>query len=59
MRIITTTCQHCGTILAGNLLVDERTMTCPGPACDAVVAFDDLPEDDRSYLLDNPEQVDR
>lgn len=53
MRIITYECPACGTIVAGNVLERHRAMKCPGLACEAVLRFDDLEEDDQSYLIDH------
>ncbi|MFB6188834.1 MAG: hypothetical protein ABEI57_03025 [Halapricum sp.] len=54
MRIITTTCPNCGTIVSGNLLEEQRVLTCPGYRCDAVLSFEDLSEADRRYVRDHP-----
>lgn len=53
-RIITIECSECGTIIAGNILEEERVMTCPGLDCKETVQFENLPEEDREYILDNP-----
>lgn len=50
MRIITTTCPNCGTVVAGNVLELERVMTCPGFDCETTVSFQDLSESDRQHL---------
>jgi hypothetical protein len=52
MRIITDTCPNCGTIVAANVLEEERLMKCPGLDCEAILSFDDLPPDDRTYVID-------
>jgi hypothetical protein len=56
MRIITTTCPDCGTIVAGNVLEDRRVMKCPGRHCEAVLRFDDLEAADREHLVANREK---
>lgn len=53
MRIITTTCPNCGTIVAGNVLEDRRVLKCPGLDCEHVLRFEDLDEDDREHLVSN------
>lgn len=55
MRIITRTCERCGTIVAANELQANRVMKCPGLGCEAVLRFDDLPEADREHFLENLE----
>jgi hypothetical protein len=55
MRIITHTCPNCGTIVAGNVLEDNRVMKCPGRGCETVLRFEDLPESNRQYIEENPE----
>ena len=56
MHIVTTTCFGCGTIVAGNVLEEHRTLKCPQIDCDAVLRFDDLPETDRQNILQNKER---
>ena len=56
MRIITLECPDCGTVVAANELENNRIMKCPGTDCESVLRFDDLPEDDCSFYLDNKEQ---
>jgi uncharacterized paraquat-inducible protein A len=53
MRIITHTCPDCGTVVAANELESNRVMKCPGLGCQAVLRFDELPEDARDHFLDN------
>lgn len=53
MRIITHTCPDCGTVVAANRLEATRVMKCPGLDCEAVLRFEDLPEADREYFLEN------
>jgi len=55
MRIITHTCDSCGTVLAGNVLERHRVMKCVGLDCDAVLRFKDLPEDEREHVHSNRE----
>ena len=55
MRIVTLTCSECGTIVAANELEDHRVMKCPGLGCEAVLRFDDLPDDDRAHVLEHRE----
>jgi hypothetical protein len=56
MRIITLTCDDCGTIVAANELEDRRVMKCPGLDCEAVLRFEDLSESDRQHVLDHRER---
>lgn len=53
MRIITLTCDSCGTIVAANELETQRVMKCPGLDCDAVIRFEDLPGDATEHVLEN------
>ena len=56
MRIITTTCSECGTIVAGNILEERRVLKCPQVDCETVLRFDDLPEADQHHILENKGQ---
>jgi hypothetical protein len=56
MRVITLECPACGTVVAANELEDNRIMKCPGNDCESVLRFDDLPEDDQSFYLENKDQ---
>lgn len=56
MRIITTTCPECGTVVAANELEANRVMKCPGLGCEGVLRFADLTEDEREYFLDHRDQ---
>jgi hypothetical protein len=56
MRIITHTCPDCGTIVAANELESNRVMKCPGLDCEAVLQFDDLPDDAREHFLANKDR---
>ncbi|WP_135366091.1 hypothetical protein [Halosimplex halophilum] len=56
MRIITHTCPDCGTVVAGNVLESERRLKCPGLDCEAVLRFSDLPEADRTHIVENREK---
>ena len=51
MRIITYTCENCGTIVAANELESHRVMKCPRLGCDQILRFEDLPESDREFFL--------
>ena len=53
MRIITYTCQSCGTIVSANELEANRVMKCPGLDCEAVLRFEDLSEEDREHFLEH------
>jgi len=57
MRIVTTTCPNCGTIVAGTLLEAERVLKCPGYQCGEARRFDDLSDTDREYLLERATQI--
>lgn len=56
VRIITTACPECETIVAGNVLEAYREMKCPGLDCDVVLRFSDLDLDEQEHILDNPER---
>lgn len=56
MRITTLTCPTCGTIVAMNVLEEERVMKCPGLECDEQLAFEQLPEAEREYFLEHAHQ---
>ena len=56
MRIITLTCPDCDTIVAANELESNRIMNCPGLDCQAILRFEDLPEEARDHFIDNREQ---
>jgi hypothetical protein len=56
MRIVTHTCQACGTVVAANALEEARVMKCPGLECQEVLRFVDLPEDDRDHFLEHSER---
>lgn len=50
MRIVTLDCPDCGTIVAGNVLLDNRVMECPRTGCERTLRFEDLPAADREHL---------
>ncbi|QLH76878.1 hypothetical protein HZS55_05980 [Halosimplex rubrum] len=56
MRVITSTCPDCGTIVSANELEANRVMKCPSLGCKTVLAFDDLPDEERQFFLENREQ---
>ncbi|MFD1562795.1 hypothetical protein ACFR99_04455 [Haloarchaeobius amylolyticus] len=56
MKIITHECPECRTVVAANELEDNRVMKCPGRDCETVLRFDDLPEFDRDFFLENRDQ---
>ncbi len=56
MRIITSTCPDCGTVVAGNVLEGNRVMNCPNIGCEAVLRFEELPEAERAHLLERRER---
>lgn len=56
MKIITSTCKECGTVVAGNVLERYRRMKCPRTTCENVLSFDDLRREDRNHLRANPEK---
>lgn len=56
MRILTLTCEDCGTVVAANELERRRVMHCPGLDCEATLRFADLPEEERSTFLENRDQ---
>lgn len=56
MKIITYTCQDCGTVVAANELESRRVMKCPGINCEKVLRFDDLPQDEQEFFVEHREQ---
>lgn len=56
MRIITLSCPACGTVVAANELEATRVMKCPGLDCQAVLRFEDLPEEAREHFLEHRDQ---
>lgn len=44
MQITTLTCPECGTIVAENVLEEERVMKCPYYECEEILSFEDLQE---------------
>jgi hypothetical protein len=56
MRIITHSCTSCGTVVAANELEANRVMKCPGLSCEKVLRFDELPDDEQDFFLDNADQ---
>jgi DNA-directed RNA polymerase subunit M/transcription elongation factor TFIIS len=56
MRIITTSCPACGTVVAANELESRRVMKCPGLGCEQVLRFEDLSRNHREFFLENREQ---
>jgi len=53
MRVITHTCPICGTIVAANVLENNRVMKCPGFRCQEVLRFEDVDRDAREHFLEN------
>lgn len=53
MRIITSICSECGTVIAANELEKHRVMKCPGLTCENVLRFGDLRDADREYFLEH------
>lgn len=56
MRIITHSCSNCGTIVSANELESDRVMKCPRTTCSEVLRFEDLPDEEREFFLENIEQ---
>lgn len=56
MRIITTTCPNCGTVVSANELEANRVMKCPGLTCEEVLRFENIPSEDREHFLNNRER---
>jgi phage FluMu protein Com len=56
MRIITLECDDCGSIVAGNVLERYYRVDCPGVNCDCIYVFDDLSEEERTYLREHSEE---
>lgn len=54
MRIDTTTCPDCGTVVAVNVLLSNRVLICPGLDCHHVHRFEDLPGEVQSHYEENP-----
>jgi len=53
VRIITSTCDECGTVVAGNVLESHREMKCPGLGCESVLRFSDLTDDEQRHVVDH------
>lgn len=53
MRIITHTCEECGTVVAANELEHHRVMKCPRISCENILRFEDLNPEDRKFFIDN------
>lgn len=51
MRVITLSCENCGSIVAGNVLERYHRVSCPGVECDNTLRFTKLDESDREYLV--------
>ncbi len=56
MKIITLSCEECGTLVAGNVLEEYRQLKCPRTTCENVLSFADLSSDDRNHILSNLEK---
>lgn len=56
MRIITHSCPECRTVVAANELEENRVMKCPREGCLEVLRFDNLPEEEREFFLENIDQ---
>jgi uncharacterized paraquat-inducible protein A len=56
MRIITHTCPTCGTVVSANELEGNRVMKCPRVDCGEVLRFDDLPDAEQEFFLENIDQ---
>lgn len=56
MRIITYRCSNCGTVVAANELEANRVMKCPRNGCQEVLRFEDLPEEEREFFVENYDQ---
>lgn len=56
MKILTLTCEDCGTVVAANELERRRVMHCPGLECETTLRFVDLPEEERRVFLENRDQ---
>mgnify|MGYP000185734159 CR=1 FL=1 len=56
MRIITQSCDKCGTVVAANELERRRVMKCPGLDCEAVLRFSDLDPEEQDHFLEHSDQ---
>jgi len=56
MRIITHTCETCGTIVSANELESNRVMKCPGLGCESVLRFNDLSKEEQEFFVDHADQ---
>jgi hypothetical protein len=56
MRIITHTCETCGTIVSANELESNRVMKCPGLDCESVLRFNDLSDEEQEFFVDHADQ---
>jgi hypothetical protein len=56
MRIITHTCNECGTVVAANELERRRIMKCPERHCEEVLRFDELPQSEQEFFIKHRSQ---
>ena len=56
VRVITTSCPDCNTVVAGNVLESHRELKCPGLGCEHVLRFSDLPSRDQQHILENTDR---
>jgi len=57
MKIVTTTCSKCGTVVAGNVLEQTRVIKCPGVGCHEPLRFDDLSNEAQEFLEKNRDDL--
>lgn len=53
MLIETLSCSECGTVVAANVLEQNRVMKCPRVGCESVLRFENLPTDVQEYYVEN------
>lgn len=53
MRIITSQCDRCGSIVAGNVLERYHRVKCPGYDCEAVHRFTDFDDEEQTFLRED------
>jgi len=52
MRIITVTCEECGSIVSGDALELQGRVVCPGVDCEVIHRFEHLSEENQLELTE-------
>lgn len=53
MKVFTSTCDDCGTIVSGNVLERHRRMKCPCLGCENVLRFSELSTEAQDHIVEN------